>query len=210
MKKIKILISAVVLLLVSGCANKVPFNESTPLENAAVAYIYMPNYSELVEGSSSKNFTIRINDKSLEGRIKSNEYMVLDLKPQKIKFTATRDSVEEKSVTLDLNAGETYYLRIRDNLQNGAFSFEHITKDIAKNEIAKTGLAGSILEDVNSVLTELVGTSEAKNEEPKVVQTSTIKSTSKIDELEKAYKLKEKGALTDEEFKTLKSQIISK
>ncbi|DAB28089.1 MAG TPA: hypothetical protein CFH78_04300 [Sulfurimonas sp. UBA10385] len=65
------------------------------------------------------------------------------------------------------------------------------------------------MEDVNNVITELVGTSESKKEEPSV-QVSTVKSTSKIDELEKAYKLKEKGALTDEEFKTLKSQIISK
>lgn len=207
MKKIKILLTAAALLLITGCASKVPFQESAPIENASVAYIYMTNYSELVEGSSGKNFTIRINDKSVEGRIKSNEYMKLDLKPQKIKFTATRDSIEEKSVTLDLKAGDSYYLRIRDNLQNGAFSFEHISKDTAKNEIAKTGLAGSVLEDVNSALTELVGTSEPKKEEVKV-KAKTV--TSKTDELEKAYNLKQKGALTEEEFKTLKSQIISK
>lgn len=205
MKKFKMLIITAVLLLITGCASKVPFQETLPLENAAVAYIYMPNYSELVESGSSKNFTIRINDKSVEGRIKSNEYMKLDLKPQKIKFTAIRDSIEEKSVTLDLNAGDSYYLRIRDNLQNGAFSFENISKDVAKVEITKTGLAGSVLEDVNNALTELVGTSEPKKEE---VKTKTV--TSKIDELEKAHKLKEKGILTEEEFKTLKSQIISK
>ncbi|OHE05810.1 MAG: hypothetical protein A2513_10805 [Sulfurimonas sp. RIFOXYD12_FULL_33_39] len=209
MKKIKILITAVSLLLMTGCGSKVPFKESAPVEDASIAYIYMPNYSELADGSSSQNFTIRINDKSVEGRIKSNEYMLFDLKPQKIKFSATRDSIEEKSVTLDLKVGETYYLRIRDNLQNGGFSFENISKEIAKEEIVKTGLAGSVLEDVNNVITELVGTSESKKEEPSV-QVSTVKSTSKIDELEKAYKLKEKGALTDEEFKTLKSQIISK
>jgi hypothetical protein len=189
----------------TGCASKVPFKESLPLENAAVAYIYMPNYSEAVEGSSSKNYTIRINDKRVEGRIKSSEYMVLDLKPQKIKFTATRDSIEEKSVALDLKEGNSYYLRIRDNLQNGTFSFENISKEVAKAEIAKTGLVGSVLEDASSVLTELVGTSESNKEK---VQVQAV--TSKTDELEKAYNLKEKGILTDEEFKTLKTQIITK
>ncbi|MDD3505699.1 MAG: hypothetical protein PHX65_04025, partial [Sulfurimonas sp.] len=177
MKKIKILLSATALLLITGCANKVPFEESVPLENASVAYVYMPNYSELVEGSSNQNYSIRINDKMVEGRIKSNEYMVLDLKPQNIKFSAIRGAIEEKTVTLDLKAGETYYLRIRDNLQNGSFGFENVSKEIAKKEIINTGLAGSVMEDASNVLSELVGTSEPKEEK---IKAKTV--TSKTDE----------------------------
>lgn len=206
MKRIKIILVAVVLLFIAGCANKIPFKASSPLENASLVYVYMPNYSELVENSSgSQNFRIRINDKSVEGRIKSNEYMAFNLKSQVIKFSATRANIEEKAVSLDLKAGGVYYLRIRDNLRDGGFSFESVSKETGEKEIVKTGLSGSVLEDKNKILTELVGVPEVKKEETKIQM-----PISKTDELEKAYNLKEKGIITDEEFKTLKSKIISK
>lgn len=205
MKKIKIVVVAALLLLMAGCANKVPFKESLPAENASLVYIYMPNYSELVEDISNQNYRIRINDKSVEGRIKSNEYMAFNLKSQTIKFSATRANIEEKTASLDLKVGGVYYLRIRDNLQNGSFSFEAVSKEIGEKEIIKTELSGSVLEDKTKILTELVGIPETKKEEVKAQ-----KPISTTDELEKAYNLKEKGIITDEEFKTLKSKIISK
>lgn len=205
MKKIKIVVMAVVLLFVTGCANKIPFKSSLPLENASLVYIYLPNYSETVEDISNQNYRVRINDKSVEGRIKSNEYMAFNLKPQTIKFSATRANIEEKIANLDLKVGGVYYLRIRDNLQDGSFSFEPVSKEIGEKEIVKTELSGSVLEDKKKILTELVGIPEVKKEE-----TKTQISISTTDELEKAYGLKEKGIITDEEFKALKSKIISK
>lgn len=205
MKKIKIVVMAVVLLFVTGCANKIPFKSSLPLENASLVYIYLPNYSETVEDISNQNYRVRINDKSVEGRIKSNEYMAFNLRPQTIKFSATRANIEEKIANLDLKVGGVYYLRIRDNLQDGSFSFESVSKEIGEKEIVKTELSGSVLEDKKKILTELVGIPEVKKEE-----TKTQTSISTTDELEKAYGLKEKGIITDEEFKALKSKIISK
>ncbi len=205
MKKIKIVVTAIVLLFVTGCASKVPFKSSLPVENASLVYIYMPNYSELTEDISSQNYRIRINDKSIEGRLKSNEYMAFNLKSQTIKFSATRANIEEKVATLDLKVGGVYYLRIRDNLKDGGFSFEAVSKEIGEKEIVKTELSGSVLEDKTKALTEFVGIPEAKKEEVK-----TQKPMSTTDELEKAFSLKEKGIITDEEFKALKSKIISK
>lgn len=115
---------------------------------------------------------------------------------------------------MDLKIGETYYLKIRDNLERGSFAFEHVSKEIGAKEITKTGVAGSMIEDLDNTLTELVGTSKAQEsqvvEATREVKAAAVAPISRVDELEKAYKLKEKGIISDEEFKTLKSQIISK
>ena len=212
MKKIKVFIMLMISLSIIGCGSKVPFKEETPLKDAALVYVYMPEYGELVESSSSQNYTIRINDKRVEQKIKSNEYISFNLKPEQIKFSAIRAYIEEKAITLDLKAGEVYYLRIRDSLANGGFSFENVSNAVGTKEIVKTELAGSLLEDVDSVINELVDVSGPAKEEViiKPKSSSSSSSSSKLDELEKAYKMKEKGILTEDEFKTLKSQIISK
>jgi len=51
-----------------------------------------------------------------------------------------------------------------------------------------------------------------EEKEQRVVKSepAPVRNLSKLDELEKAYKMKEQGVLTEEEFKALKTQIITK
>lgn len=212
MKKIKIVLAVVIALFISGCGSKVPFKAQEPVAEAALVYVYVSDSYGDIESASYQSYSVRINGKRVGERLKAGEYTTLDLKPNPVKLSATKDQIIEKSLDLDLKAGETYYLKIRDNLEKGAFAFEHVPKEIGAKEITKTGVAGSMIDDIDNTITELVGTGKAQ--ESQVVEaTREVKApapTSKIDELEKAYKLKEKGIINDEEFKTLKSQIISK
>jgi hypothetical protein len=214
MKKIKIALAVAMALVISGCGSKVPFKAQEPLEGASLVFVYVPESYGDVESVAYQSYSLRVNNKRVGERLKSGEYSTLDLKANPVKLSATRDQIEEKSINLDLKAGETYYLKIRDNLEKGAFAFEQVSKEIGAKEIAKTGVAGSMIEGLDNTLTELVGSDKAEEKQRVEAKSETkveVKGpTSKVDELEKAYKLKEKGIISDEEFKTLKSQIISK
>ncbi len=210
MKKIKALLIATLLLFISGCADKVPFKAQEPLENASLVYIYMPNQSEAVENYSYQDYDIRINGKRAEQKIKSGEYVAFHLKPNFVVLSVVRAQIEEQVVDLNLKAGETHYLRVRGNLENGRFAFEKVADKTGIKEIAKTGLAGSVMEDVDSAINELIEVVGSEKEAQTMQIAPSQTSVSKTDELEKAYKLKEQGIITEEEFKTLKTQIITK
>lgn len=214
MKKIKIALAVLVALFVTGCGSKVPFKAQEPVAEAALVYVYVAESYGDIESDSYQSYSVRINGKRVGQRLKAGEYTTLDLKPNPAKISATKDQIIEKSLDLDLKIGETYYLKIRDNLERGSFAFEHVSKEIGAKEITKTGVAGSMIEDLDNTLTELVGTSKAQEsqvvEATREVKAAAVAPISRVDELEKAYKLKEKGIISDEEFKTLKSQIISK
>jgi hypothetical protein len=129
---------------------------------------------------------------------------------------------------LDLKAGQTYYLKIVDSQDGSAFDFVKVQSSEAKTEIALTGLAGSSEESPENIITELLNpkTNDESMEVktavvPAVVpvnsQTPVVRQTpiqvvpmSKTDEIMKAYEMKEKGILSDEEFKTLKTNILDK
>lgn len=214
MKKIKIALMIAIALLISGCGSKVPFKAQEPLEGASLVYVYVAESYGDVESVSTQFYTVRINGKRVAERLKAGEYTLLDLKPNPAKLSVVRDLIEEKSVDLDLKAGETYYLKVRDNLTKGAFGFELVSKEVGAKEIKKTGIAGSMMDDIDNTLTELANT--GSSQESQVVGTrgevkaTTVAPISRVDELEKAFTLKEKGIITEEEFKTLKSQIITK
>lgn len=214
MKKIKIALALVIAMVISGCGSKAPFKSQEALEGASLVFVYVPESYGDVESVAYQSYSLRVNGKRVGERLKSGEYSALDLKANPIKLSATRDQIEEKSINLDLKSGETYYLKIRDNLEKGAFAFEQVSKEIGAKEIAKTGVAGSMIESIDNTLTELVGSDKVQEKQTVEAKGATkveVKDpTSKVDELEKAYKLKERGALSEEEFKTLKSQIISK
>jgi hypothetical protein len=210
MNKIKILLTVALALLISGCGSKMPFKAQEPLASASLVYIYaIESYGD-VESNAYQNYTIRVNDKRVGERIRGGEYIALDLKPTQVKLSATRAQIEEKPLTLDLKAGETYYLKITGNLEKGAFSFKHVSKEIGAKEITKTGVAGSMIDDIDNTLTELVSSNKSDTNPEVKQQSQTQIPVSKVEELEKAHKLKEKGIISEEEFKTLKSQIISK
>jgi len=218
MKYIKIIIVAIVLLMLTACGNKTPYSAQKPIENAALVYVYADSAVGFGEGMNSAYFNIRINNKRYLQRIRSGEYMAFDLKPEAMSISATRAQIEEKVVKLDLKAGQIYYLKIRDNLDGGRFEFEQVSSEEATKEIVKTGLAGSSEESAKNIITEFVNPKEDKKENtsPKIEPTTKVQpnadtnAASKSDEIEKAHMLKEKGILSEEEFKALKTEILTK
>ena len=229
MQIFKIILLTVILLVVTGCGTRVPFKEKEPLANAALVYIYVKENLASDDTLGTSKYKVRINNKQTEGRLQSNEYMSFNVKPQTIKFSATRTQVEEKIVTLDIKAGNIYYLRIIGNLDGGKFEMNKVSNSVGRDEIKVTGLSGSTAIEVDNLLTELVNEDEAiivedkpikvkdetpivkeKNDIPTKSAYKQVNSMSKLDEIQQAYKLKEQGILTDEEFKTMKTKIIEK
>jgi hypothetical protein len=237
MRLFKIFLLGVVLLTFVSCGTRVLFKKKEPLQNAALVYIYVKDDISEDDDLSTSVYKIYINNKRTEGELKSNEYMSFNLKPQKIKFSATRTQVEESSISLNLEVGHIYYLKI-ESLEDKTFELVEVQHDIALNEIKTTGLSGSTAIEVDNILTELVETDKKESVEvvakPKAqqkaqqntivtqqqvttpsyqaptvapVSTSTM---SKTDEIMKAYSLKEKGIISDDEFKALKSDILKK
>lgn len=213
MKKIFVLSSFLLLgLLFVGCGSKSPYVERKPLDNAALVYVYVVSQSGVSDNNREHLYKIKVNGKNVEGYVKTDEYMALDLKPGSVEISATRADVEMQSIKLELKAGDVNYLKIKS--YSDAFAKFDIVKSqeiIAKKEIVKTvdATSKSVIEK------EIEGTSvfADKKETPKesaVQSVSQVAPASKTDELEKAYKLKEKGIISEEEFKTLKTQIITK
>lgn len=207
-----------VVLLVSGCVSKVPFKSEVPLENAALVYVYTTSEIGLNETHREVAYKIAFNGKKTNGLIKSDEYMAFHLKAGNVTLSAIRGDVEEQSIKLDIKAGNTYYIKIK-NISDSFAKFELLTllPDGAIKEITKTVDANSkktIEKEIEemSIFADKKPSEQKAEQKTKVTQESTAEqvSSSNMDELEKAHKLKEKGILSEEEFKTLKTRLISK
>ncbi|WP_321779304.1 hypothetical protein [Sulfurimonas sp.] len=226
MKITKILLLLITLLLVSACGNKTPFKEQKVLEKAALVYIYANVEIRSDDGSSDPEYSIRINNKPYMQRLKEGEYIVLNLKPQAMTISATKKQISEKVLKMNFKEGKTYYLKISSS-EDGIVNFEQINNSIGSKEITKTGLAGSSEESSENIITEFVNPKEKESMEvkaavaPAVVPVTTPQKVtlppavsspqvSKTDEIMKAFEMKEKGIVTDEEFKALKINILNK
>jgi hypothetical protein len=203
MKTIKIITLAILLLLISACGTKKPFEVQKPLKSAALVYVYVLSDTESSFSNSVSKYDIRINNKKVSQNVSEAEYMALDLQPKSIKLSATKGQIEEQNLHLNLKAGETYYLKIVDKIEGTKFEFYEVSSATGEKEIAKTTLAGSSIESKEYVVDAYIKESKLERSEEK-------QNISKIDEIQKAYNLKEKGILTDEEFQSLKSEILSK
>ena len=201
MKKMVLQFIAVLsLVFLSGCGSRIPFVEKKVSNENALVYIYVSNNIGIEENIVDDIFNIKINDKAYKQKIKMGEYLPFEMKPSSTKFSIIRASIEEKSLTLKLEASKIYYLRVDTNLDNGEFSFTNVSNLVASKEIVDMGLAGSNKVEESSILTEVI---EPKKEE-KVVEKS------KSDEIRDAYKLKADGLITQEEYDKLKSQILAR
>jgi hypothetical protein len=236
MKIVKLSLLSLVLLVFVACGNKLAFKPQEPLQNAALVYVYAVENIGDDENTNESDFSIRINNKPVMQRIIGGEYMVFNLKPVSLSISATKKEVDEKVLKLDLKASHIYYLRITDNLEDGRFAFEVVDNSIASKEIQKTGLAGTNEESPENIITEFVNPTKKSTEsvevvaKPKAQQNTTVtqqqvtapsyqaptvapvstSTMSKTDEIMKAYSLKEKGIINDDEFKALKSDILKK
>ena len=233
MKTLKVLTLGLVLLLITACGSKVPFNKNKePLANAALVYVYAPESVTSDEDPDVYSYSIRINNKRYLERVTEGEYLAFDLKPLTIDLSATRDQVEEHKLKVRLKAGHIYYFRILKGDDN-TFTFERVDANKALKEIVKTGLAGSEVEDDDNIINEFVHPKDDKDsvmvkqtkpiEQPKTAAPMRVApvavpvapapkraTASKLDEIKEAYQMKKDGAISDEEFKTIKAQILAK
>ncbi|MEA1955872.1 MAG: SHOCT domain-containing protein [Campylobacterota bacterium] len=239
MKKVLMTLSLVVMSLVfTACGSKAPFKAEKPLPEAALVYIYVVDGVSDNDEASHNDYNIRINGKRYLERIESGEYMVFNLKPNATLLSVVKSQIIEQHIKLNLKAGDINYLRVTDNISYGEFAFEQVSPQEARAEISKTGLAGSNVEDPDNIITELMGTEDSQDSSIVKAKTDAIPAvseaeidaiiekklasrgvssavpayieTSKLDKIKEAFEMKKQGILTDEEFKTLKAEILAK
>jgi len=213
MKIFKILILLIALLFISGCGNKLAFKPQETLEKGSLVYIYVPIRVSSDDSSNASDYMLRINNKLYKRRIEQGEYIALKLKPNQTKISATKMEIQEKVLDLNLMPSKIYYLKITDDMSDGDFMFEIVSSEKGLKEISKTGLAGSNEESPENVITEFFDSEDDNSSDIKVNEDASsereVKITSKLQELQNAAELKEKGLLTDEEFNKLKAEILN-
>ncbi|MEA3523171.1 MAG: SHOCT domain-containing protein [Campylobacterota bacterium] len=197
MKKIILLLNIAFLsIILTACADRTPFKEQKPLKNTALVYVYNAKTVSTDENTYENIFTIKIDNKIATAKLFESEYVAYDLKPRTVTISVLKAAIEVKNITLDLEAGESYYLRIKGS---ESVEFENINEAQALKEIAKTGVAGSnYIFGAEDKVEGLVDTT-SDNKKPR----------SEADEIQRLYDMKEKGIITQEEFQTLKAKVIN-
>ncbi len=199
MKSFKIILLLTIFSFITACGAKVPFVKKEPLENASLVYIYLLNNVSSDDDIASTYYNIKINDKLVEGRLRSSEYMVFDLKPHTATFSVVREALENKSLTIDLKQGCVYYLRVKDALDNNEFELVQMSNEIGLEEIKKTGLSGSVSINEDEIITQKIDRVD-----------TTQNSSSRLDKIKEAYKMKADGILTEDEYEKFKAEILAK
>ncbi|MEE8588112.1 MAG: SHOCT domain-containing protein, partial [Sulfurimonadaceae bacterium] len=205
-----------ITLLLAGCA-KTPFKAHEPLANAALVYVYVAMDDGINDTERNPYYKVGLNGKNVKDGMLTNEYMAFNLKPETVVISAIRANIEKQELTLHLKAGETRYLKVQSFSDDfGKFSFEEVSSEVGAKEIANTRAAVEEKkeDDYISVLVESISSDEEENAtvvKEDVAGKDTAKSEQNdADELERLFELKEKGAITQEEYETLKAKVINK
>ena len=207
MKKTLLIIALLALSTIFTACGKIPFEKQKPMSDAALVYVYVTMDSGINDTDRMPNYVVGINGKNTEGSVEYGTYKYYNLKPGQISISATRSDVEKQSIELNLDAGKVYYLRIQSFSDDFAkFEITRVNSNEAYPELKDTTLADKF-EKSENVISELISSS---SDEPEVVKAKATQSISKMDEIQKAYDMKEKGLLSEEEFNTLKSEILAK
>ena len=203
-------------LVLAGCS-KTPFKEQEPLENAALVYVYVLVDDGVNDTDRNPYYKVGLNGKNVKGGMLTNEYMAFKLKPEKVEVSVTRADIEKQELTLQLQAGESRYLKVQSFSDDfGKFSFEEVNSEVGAKEIADTRAAveDKKEDDYISVLIDSISSEEEENaavvKEDAAEKDIKKSEQSDANELERLYELKEKGAISQEEYETLKSKVINK
>ena len=106
---IKMVILLLLLIFLTACTSRVPFQAKKPISDSALVYIYLPITLSSDDDISSSIYNIYINNKIIDGALESNEYRAFDMKSNSTTFTIVRGAIERKSVTIDLKNETIYY-----------------------------------------------------------------------------------------------------
>lgn len=198
--------------LFTACG-KIPFEKQKPMSSAALVYVYITIDSGINDTNRMPDYVVGINGKNTEGSIEYGTYKYFNLKPGQVTISATRSDVEKQEIELTLDAGKTYYLRVKSFSDDFAkFEITRVNSNEAYPELKDTTLADKF-EKSENMISELISSS---SDEPEVLKEKAVEvkeasqSTSKMDEIQKAYDMKEKGMLSEAEFNALKSEILAK
>ena len=198
MNKLFFQLILLLLTITFTACSKTPFKEQKLQADSALVYIYVAEDDSINDTYRNSAYKINLNGIRANDSIGISEYMPYKLNSDNLIVTATRGDIETQKLKLQLEAGKAYFLRVRSFSDDfGKFKFEVVDKAVALNEIRNATLAAKIdkkEEFINSLM---------QKEE-------TNKSLSKMDEIQKAYKLKKDGVITEEEFKKLKADILAK
>ena len=212
MKKLLIIIAILTFSTLFTACGKIPFVKQQPLENAALVYVYLDMDSGANDTDRMPNYVVGINGKDTEGSIEYGTYKYFNLKPGQITISATRSDVEKQDIELNLDAGKTYFLRVQSFSDDFAkFEIARVNSNEAYPELKDTTLADKFEKSENAI-SALISSSSDEPEvaKAKAVEAKASQSTSKMDEIQKAYDMKAKGMLSEEEFNTLKAEILAK
>jgi len=197
MKKI---ILFLIPMLFLACS-KTPFKENKPLLNSSLVYIYVEENSNFNDTIIDPCYEIRLDSTKIDGCIKSENFIELNnLESKKIIITAIRNDIEKKELIIDLDKGETYFYKISTGSDKfNDFNINRVEKKLALQEISKMNFFNAPKKNKNFL---------------EVISTTTISKIenpiSKTDEINKAYKLKVDGLITEKEYQKLKTEILAK
>ena len=202
-KTIKHIIFLSLPILFLSCS-KVAFQKQNIANDSALVYVYVEQDDGINDTSRNSNYKIGINGIKTLGTLSYGEYKYYRLRPEKLTINAYRADIEEQSITLELNASKTYFLCIKSFSDDFArFNITSVSPKVGYEALKDTSLAGEYKK------TELKISKYLIDETPEAKETKPESSKSKTDELMNAVKLKKEGLLTDEEFNTLKADILS-
>ena len=214
MKKLLMIVTLLTLSALFTACGKIPFEKQKPASEAALVYMYVTMDSGINDTDRMPNYVIGINGKNTEGSIEHGTYKYFNLKPGQVTISATRSDIEKQDIKLTLDAGKTYFLRVKSFSDDFAkFEITRVNSNEAYPELKDTTLADKF-EKSENVISALISSSSDEPEvtKAKAVEASsaTTQSPSKMDEIQKAYDMKEKGMLSEDEFNTLKAEILAK
>lgn len=216
MKKTLLIIALLTLSTLFSACGKIPFEKQKPMSEAALVYVYVTIDSGINDTDRMPEYVVGINGKNTKGSIKYGTYKYFNLKPGQVTISATRSDVEKQDIELTLDAGKIYYLRVKSFSDDFAkFEIARVSSNVAYPELKDTTLADKF-EKSEDTISQLISSS---SDEPEVAKAKAVEvkaapvttnSTSKMDEIQKAFEMKEKGMLSEEEFNTLKAEILAK
>ncbi|MEA2110436.1 MAG: SHOCT domain-containing protein [Campylobacterota bacterium] len=182
------------LMFTSGCSLKQPFHKEKAIEGTATVYIYRA--SKL--GVDDNKYKIYVDGKYSHRQLKTNEYFPFHIREGDVTISAISNGIIEHELTMDLDNEKDYFIRITP-IEGDDFTLKAVQEPQALTQIAKTGLSGSMFEE---------DPKESKLVEKKDTEVASPLAPS--DEITKLYEMKERGIITEAEFKSLKAKVIAK
>ena len=193
------LIAATALLLTMAGCSKQPFKEVETAPGKAVLYVY---WLEPLNENNTQ-FDVLIGDEVIDV-VHDNSYIAVDIAPGGVDVTVQNHDpiaahLQKTTIRIDAAKGDAKYVKIEN-----PFKAYEVDASAASGEIKKTSLWDSqyaINIDEESATAE----NTVSNREP-----TAVKAANAVDEIERLVKLKESGAITQEEYEILKARVIAK